>query len=119
MTAGCRPRHKTAGRLAGRPHKASCTHAFVLTGYDEHGFHVLNSWGPDWGGYLGQAGIGLWSYDDWARNVIDGWVLRLGVPAPAAFGASVGEKGTKGVIGKIRSGSTPCFELVGALHASG
>ena len=89
------------------------THAFVLTGYDEHGFHVLNSWGADWGGYLGQAGIGLWSYDDWARNVIDGWVLRLGVPAPAAFGASVGEKGTKGTIGKIRSGSTPCFELVG------
>ncbi|MCK0126423.1 C1 family peptidase, partial [Gelidibacter sp. F2691] len=89
------------------------THAFVLTGYDEHGFHVLNSWGPEWGGYKGQAGIGLWNYDDWARNVIDGWVLRLGVPAPAAFGASVGEKGSKGVVGKIRSGSTPCFELVG------
>ncbi|WP_298566814.1 C1 family peptidase [uncultured Aliiroseovarius sp.] len=89
------------------------THAFVLTGYDENGFHVMNSWGPAWGGYKGQAGIGLWSYADWAQNVVDSWVLRLGVFAPSAFGASVGEKGTKGVVGRIQTGSTPCFELVG------
>ncbi|WP_289040680.1 C1 family peptidase [uncultured Aliiroseovarius sp.] len=89
------------------------THAFVITGYDENGFHVLNSWGPDWGGYQGQAGIALWPYADWAQNVVDSWVLRLGVFAPSAFGASVGEKGTKGDSGPIQSGSTPCFELVG------
>lgn len=89
------------------------THAFVITGYDENGFHVLNSWGPKWGGYQGQAGIALWSYADWAQNVVDSWVLRLGVFAPSAFGASVGEKGTKGDGSPIQSGSTPCFELVG------
>lgn len=88
-------------------------HAFVLTGYDEHGFHVLNSWGKSWGGYRGQAGIALWSYADWARNVIDSWVLRLGVHAPAAFDAAIGEQGTKGLTGPVRSGSVPCFELVG------
>lgn len=89
------------------------THAFVLTGYDENGFHVLNSWGPEWGGYKGQAGIALWSYADWAQNVVDSWVLRLAVYAPSAFGASIGEKGIKGIHGKIQSGSTPCSELVG------
>jgi hypothetical protein len=91
----------------------SGTHAFVLTGYDEKGFHVLNSWGPEWGGYKGQAGIALWSYADWAQNVVDSWVLRLAVYAPSAFGASIGEKGIKGIHGKIQSGSTPCSELVG------
>lgn len=89
------------------------SHAFVIVGYDKDGFHVLNSWGENWGGYKGQAGIGLWSYADWARNIIDGWVLRLGVHAPNAFGESIGEKGTKGLMGKIASGSPPCLELIG------
>jgi len=89
------------------------THAFVLTGYDEKGFHVLNSWGDSWGGYQLQGGIGLWRYADWAQNVIDSWVLRLGVPAPSAFGISIGEKGTKGLVSPIQTGSTPCFELAG------
>lgn len=89
------------------------THAFVIVGYDREGFHVLNSWGPEWGGYKGQAGIALWSYKDWAQNVVDSWVLRLGVHAPDAFGASIGEKGTKGVTSRVQVGSTPCSELVG------
>ena len=88
-------------------------HAFVLTGYDQNGFHVLNSWGPEWGGYKDQAGIALWSYADWAQNVVDSWILRLAVYAPSAFGASIGEKGTKGLHGNIQSGATPCSELVG------
>lgn len=89
------------------------THAFVLTGYDADGFHVLNSWGTGWGGYRKQAGIGLWHYADWAQNVVDAWVLRLGIPAPAAFDVSMGEHGTKGLAGRVRTGSTPCFELLG------
>lgn len=89
------------------------SHAFVIVGYDKDGFHVLNSWGAHWGGYKGQIGIGLWSYADWAHNIIDGWVLRLGVHAPNAFGESIGEKGNKGLMGKIASGSTPCLELIG------
>ncbi len=91
----------------------SGSHAFVLVGYDEHGFHVLNSWGADWGGYRGVAGLGLWPYADWAQNIIDGWVLRLGVSAPDSFGLSIGEKGIKGVTSKTQSGSTPCAELAG------
>ena len=87
------------------------THAFVIVGYDREGFHVLNSVGPTWGGYRKQAGIGLWTYGDWAQNIVDSWVLRLGVHAPDAFGASVGEKGVKGRF-KVQ-GSTPAFELVG------
>lgn len=89
------------------------SHAVVLTGYDETGFHVLNSWGAGWGGYRGQAGIGLWHYADWAQNVIDSWVLRLGVSAPEAFEFSTGEKGVKGLYGAAQAGSTPCLELVG------
>ncbi|WP_171186523.1 C1 family peptidase [Ruegeria sp. HKCCC2117] len=88
-------------------------HAVVLTGYDSNGFHVLNSWGSDWGGYRGQAGIALWSYADWAKNIIDAWVLRLGVPAPKAFDVSIGEQGLNRLYQPIQSGSTPCFELVG------
>ncbi|MDC0657174.1 hypothetical protein N6L27_04105 [Leisingera sp. SS27] len=88
-------------------------HAVVLTGYDRDGFHVLNSWGSDWGGYRGQAGIALWSYADWAKNIIDAWVLRLGVPAPKAFDASIGEQGLNGLYQPIQSGSKPCFELIG------
>ena len=90
---------------------ASGAHAFVIVGYDRNGFHVLNSVGPNWGGYKNQAGIGLWTYGDWAQNVIDSWVLRLGVHAPDAFGASIGEKGVKGRF-KVQA-SIPCFELVG------
>lgn len=90
-------------------------HAFVITGYDRNGFHVLNSWGEKFGGYNGCLGIALWPYEDWARNILDAWVLRLGVPAPNAFDASIGEQGLKGVVGRgaIRTGSTPCLELVG------
>jgi len=89
------------------------THAFAIVGYDREGFHVLNSWGEAWGGYKGQAGIALWPYADWAQNIIDAWVLRLGVQAPSAFQDSIGVKGTQGLIGKIASGSTPCYKLLG------
>lgn len=88
-------------------------HAFVITGYDEHGFHVLNSYGEGWGGYAGQAGIALWTYEDWAQNLIDAWVLRLGVPAPKAFDLSIGNQGATASWGLVQAGSTPCFELVG------
>ena len=59
-------------------------HAFVILGYDDTGFWVLNSWGPAWG--LG--GLAHWQYKDWASSVMDAWVLQLGVRAPDAFGAA-------------------------------
>ena len=76
-------------------------HAFVIVGYDEDGFLVLNSWGAEWGGFRprtmsrgrGWPGIGHWSYQDWAERVIDGWVLRLGVPTSNAFEYSLRRAG--------------------------
>ena len=51
-------------------------HAFIIVGYDEDGFLVQNSWGNGWG----KKGLAHWRYEDWAENVIDLWVLRLGAP---------------------------------------
>lgn len=88
-------------------------HAFVILGYNAEGFLVLNSWGEDWGGYRGYPGVALWSYSDWARNVMDAWVLRLGVPAPDAFLFSVGDQGINLGTSPIRAGSTARHQLEG------
>jgi len=71
-------------------------HAFVIVGFDEKGFLVLNSWGNQWGQFpvedlkktdldnpLGETklrGVAHWSYEDWADNVLDAWILRLTAP---------------------------------------
>lgn len=68
-------------------------HAFAVVGDDDKGFLVLNSWGARWGGFNGEPGLAHWSYADWAANVMDAWVLRLGVPTPTAFDFSIGEHG--------------------------
>jgi hypothetical protein len=59
-------------------------HAFAIVGYNDTGFWVLNSWGGDWG----KSGVAHWLYEDWAANIMDAWVLQLGVRAPSAFGAT-------------------------------
>jgi len=51
-------------------------HAFAIVAYDDTGFWMQNSWGPDWG----RQGFGKISYDDWLENGLDIWVARLGVP---------------------------------------
>lgn len=82
-------------------------HAFVLVGYDEDGFLLLNSWGPGWGGFpvagAPRLGIAHWSYGDWADAVMDGWALRLGVRAPEAFEFSIGDMGL-GIAGPAFAG---------------
>lgn len=50
-------------------------HAFAIVGYNERGFLIQNSWGPEWGSH----GYGLLTYDDWLRNAMDCWVAQLGV----------------------------------------
>jgi hypothetical protein len=50
-------------------------HAFVLIGYDETGFWILNSWGDQWG----RSGFANLSYADWEGNGMDAWVGQLGV----------------------------------------
>jgi hypothetical protein len=59
-------------------------HAFAVVGYDEVGFWIQNSWGRSWG----RQGLAHWSYEDWAANVVDAWVLRLAILPPDS-GASV------------------------------
>ena len=60
-------------------------HAFIIIGYDDQGFIVQNSWGPEWGKLDGRPGIARWRYDDWSQTVMDAWVLRLSVPTPDSF----------------------------------
>jgi pimeloyl-ACP methyl ester carboxylesterase len=57
-------------------------HAFALVGYNDKGFWVQNSWGPEWG----SNGLAIWTYEDWAKNVMDAWVVRLALPTPQIFG---------------------------------
>lgn len=57
-------------------------HAFAIVGYNDKGFWVQNSWGPDWG----RAGLALWTYEDWLDNVVDAWAVRLALPVPQVFG---------------------------------
>lgn len=51
-------------------------HAFAIVAYDDEGFWLQNSWGPDWG----RGGFARVGYDDWLRNGTDVWVARLGAP---------------------------------------
>ena len=51
-------------------------HAFAIVGYDDSGFWIQNSWGPDWG----SGGLARVSYDDWLANGTDVWVAGSGVP---------------------------------------
>lgn len=92
-------------------------HAFAVIGYDDSGFIVLNSWGPRWGGFAARPGIAHWSYADWAANVLDAWVLRLGVPTPAAFDYSIGEHGLMRARAQIPGGgkiaSLPRSNVIG------
>lgn len=57
-------------------------HAFAITGYNQSGFWVQNSWGKSWG----DNGCALWTYEDWIENVMDAWVFRLALPTPQIFG---------------------------------
>ena len=54
---------------------AHAGHAFVLVGYNERGFLLQNSWGPEWGSH----GYAILTYDDWLKNAMDCWVVQLGV----------------------------------------
>jgi hypothetical protein len=50
-------------------------HAFVIVGYDQHGFLVQSSWGKEWG----SGGFALLTYEDWLENAMDAWVAQAGV----------------------------------------
>jgi hypothetical protein len=60
-------------------------HAFAIVAYDDRGFWIQNSWGPNWG----SGGFALITYDDWLANSTDVWVARLGAPVKLRFPAAV------------------------------
>ncbi|GAA3529256.1 C1 family peptidase [Zobellella aerophila] len=61
-------------------------HAFAIVGYNPKGFWIQNSWGEDdWG----KGGLALWLYSDWAKHIMDAWVVQLALPTPQIFSASV------------------------------
>ena len=97
--------------------KSRGSHAFVVIGYTEAGFLVLNSYGADWGGFGIEThrleGVALWTYEDWSSRVLDAWVLRLGVPAPDAFTYSHSRRGIFFDDGPIRAGTAPRHQLLG------
>lgn len=104
-----KPSPNVNGGIVKRADEAGA-HAFVIIGYNQEGFLVLNSWGKEWYGpfsFDGQTrscpGIALWRYEDWADNVIDAWVLRLAVPTPLSFEHSVGSQGRR--FGYLAGGS--------------
>jgi hypothetical protein len=57
-------------------------HAFAIVGYNDEGFIVQNSWGNSWG----HKGFGVWTYEDWVENIMDGWAFRMALPTPRIFG---------------------------------
>jgi hypothetical protein len=73
MTRGSQTMHVIA-----RPVDAQALggHAFALVGYNEVGFLVQNSWGPNWG----RGGFATLPYEDWLEHAYDAWVARPGVP---------------------------------------
>ncbi len=88
-------------------------HAFVIVGYDDKGFMILNSWGAEWGGFDGLRGVAHWSYQDWADTIMDGWVLRLGVSAPGAFHLTLGEQGIHFMQNASQAVTTPGHDVLG------
>lgn len=89
------------------PGNAGGGHAFVIVGYNQQGFYVLNSWGEDWSSVASPfpkepplKGVALWPYEDWAGSVLDAWVLRLAVSTPNAFRYTIGEHGLASFAGQ-------------------
>jgi hypothetical protein len=58
-------------------------HAVVIAGYDQVGFWIHNSWGPEWG----TEGFAVLPYEAWERHRRDVWVPEIGPPHPPVSGA--------------------------------
>ena len=72
-------------------------HAFIIVGYTPEGFIIRNSWGREWGCWDDRAGHAIWTYADWANNVIDAWVVRLSASTPAGFDLAGGDRAEDGL----------------------
>lgn len=91
---------KERGRILYSGEISTLGHAFVIVGYTEEGFLVLNSHGRQWGGWREGSdsttsrwpGIALWLYEDWHQNRLDSWVIQLGVPLAREHFFAVGSQ---------------------------
>ena len=93
-------------------------HAFLIVGYDSKGFLVRNSWGSTWGGWVDKGGklwpgIAHWAYEDWQRNAIDSWALRLAVSPPDQFNAVGGQHSAGGIAAPSLSRTPPRITING------
>lgn len=73
-----RPRSFKDGiwEIARKPgYAAHWGHAVAIVGYNQQGFLLQNSWGPEWGTH----GYAILGYDDWLENAMDCWAAQLGV----------------------------------------
>ena len=108
------PTHEGLSRIRREEHpKEDGGHAFALVGYNEFGFVVQNSWGPDWG----SGGFALLPYGEWVQYGDDAWAVALGVPAQVDSPTSV----VRGSIrpGLAMAGSLTAFAGTSAASASG
>ncbi len=69
-------------------------HAFLLVGYDDVGFIVLNSWGETWG----CRGLAILPYSDWLKGGIDAWVVSLGASVAGEAFASPPVRSHRGLL---------------------
>jgi len=76
-------------------------HAFALVGFNERGFVLQNSWGPEWGAH----GFAVISYEDWLAHGMDAWVVALGVPGLVAGGAAARHRPHHGVNSRLGQGA--------------
>jgi Papain family cysteine protease len=91
------------GRIPYPTGKNKGGHAFAIVGYNSAGFIVQNSWGPGWG----DGGFAVWSYEDWADNVSDAWVVQLAVSTPQLYSRRAALDGAAGSPGTATSSKPP------------
>lgn len=81
-------------------------HAFVIVGYDEVGFLVLNSWGESWG----DDGYATLTYEDWTEHAMDCWVAQLGVVTEQRREMARSRSLRRGPTGKVVVASEPVLQ---------
>ena len=74
-------------------------HAFALVGYNELGFVVQNSWGPEWGAH----GLAILPYEEWVAHGDDAWAVALGVPVERASGGRARGKAVRSPVHFVSS----------------
>jgi predicted alpha/beta hydrolase family esterase len=89
-------------------------HAFALVGYNDIGFVVQNSWGPNWAA----NGFAVLPYDDWVANGTDAWVVSLGSPVRRLEQRQFFVRG-RSTVAQVRARSGLVDSSIGQARANG